>query len=93
MFTTQERAAIIALLEKGVINEVNGKIAIGQAEYGWDICRYTDRWTGEARFCPSVSYETMESFHTAAEAMESLEAVLDGMRACEKVIDALLLMH
>lgn len=91
MFTQEERASIIALLEKGIINEVNGKITISQIEFRWDICRFNNFFTGETRFSASIAYETMAHFDTAEEAMESLETALSGLMSCGKVIDAVLL--
>ena len=88
MFTPIERASIIALLEKGIVSELNGKITIGQSEYRWDICRINDYYTGEVWFCASIAYETMGRCNTAEKAVESLENVMDGLSACEAFISA-----
>lgn len=90
MFTPIERACIIALLEKGIVSEVNGKITICQTETRWDICRVNDYYTGEPWFCASTGYETMWRRETADAAMDDLEKALSGLRACESIIDAVL---
>lgn len=90
MFTLEERASIIALLEKGIVSEVNGKITIGQTEYRWDICRINDHYTGKPWFCASIGYETMGRRETAEAAMDDLEKALTGLRACESFIGAVL---
>ena len=90
MFTREERAFIIALLEKDIVCEVNGKITIGHTEYRWDLCRIKDHYTGEPWFCASIGYGTFRHSETADAAMDALEEELTKLRARESFIDAAL---
>lgn len=90
MFTREERASIIALLEKNIVCEVNGKITIGHTEYRWYTCRINDRYTGEPWFYASIGHENMWHGETADAAMDALEKALTELRERESFIDAAL---